>query len=677
MAAVLASINAHARCDCDEKGSAQVFSAALASDEGLDDVPNDFSVATSSSSSIPVQENADEECFSIGNDSLSSMEDAPDPDPVAASSADIDIDDGDADTCSSSDSESNASGLHDNINSNEAEVAAISSSAYTTNPTPVLRTNANAVSSFFQREIKNDMLKAMRGKNKYNKAHERYKKRTEVLHQELLKCTAQLLLLDESEAIALTPILSAADEEMDVDIAIVMEPFLHQLSSKHAAFQIMSILLFNFLLRSGGEDDHTSTRQSKSEGASIIGYDARVRHAFKRLALVIFNVEDSSNISQADTQFDSISLNQDDHEEQKSNATIRKFENLENSIALKLLLLSKIQKDEIDKRVNPRTCNSHHRRNSSHGASGQMITWERPEVVLRDKLIRAASIVGAGLAAGAIFAVSGGLAAPGIAATVGMIAGSTAAATAAIVTLTGTIAMSTIFGVSGAGLVAAKVGSRTRGLTEFVFKRDIQTRNQVALSRTVCISGWIRNRNDFHRPWGITPEGLDKAEQLRRFFSIFDPEKVDKCDLILEQWKGREDQFWDLLRDTHGRDPDHLLPLYGPLDEGALNEDEKAGIDYLVETLGYPQLSRRAGQIGQLSFDCEQEIERVMNTKQIPIDENDDECKMPPDRKDRRPVSIMSRGRPWDFHATYGGELYTVQWEPDLLLALNDSMGVS
>jgi hypothetical protein len=651
MAAVLASINAHARCDC-ENGS-QVFSAALVSDEGLDDVPNDFSVATSSSSSTPVQENADEECFSIG--SLSSREDVPDP--VAASSAAID--DGDADA--SSDSRSNASGLHNN--NNEVEVAVISSS-YTTNPTPVLPTNV--VSSFFQREIKNDMLKAMRGKNKH-KARERYKKRTKVLHQELLKCTAQLLLLDESEAIALTPILSA-DEEMDV--AIVMEPFLHQLSSKHAAFQIMSILLFNFLLRSGGEDDQT--RRSKSEGASIIGYDARVRHAFKRLAVVIFNVEESRNSSHA--HFDSISLNigQPDNDEKKSNATIRKFENLENSIALKLLLLSKIQKEEIDKRVNPH--NSNHLRNNSHGASGQMITWERPEVVLRDKLIRAASIVGAGLAAGAIFAVSGGLAAPGIATTVGMVAGSTVAATAAIVTLTGTIAMSTIFGVSGAGLVAAKVGSRTRGLTEFVFKRDMQTRNQVELSRTVCISGWIRNKNDFHRPWGITPEGLDKLEQLRRFFSIFDPEKVDKCDLILEQWKGREDQFWDLLRDTHGRDPDHLLPLYGPLDEEALNEDEKAAIDYLVETLGYPQLSRRAGQIGQLSY-CEQEIERAMNTKQI--DENDDKCKMPPDRKNRRPVSIMSRGRPWDFHATYGGELYTVQWEPDLLLALNDSMGVS
>ena len=551
---------------------------------------------------------------------------------------------------------------HDN---NEAEVAALSSSRYAKNPTPVIRTNL--ASSFFQREKRNDMPTPLRGKNQ-QKAHDRYKKRTQEMHIELLKFTAKLLLLDESEAIALTPILMA--EEDDIDPSLILPPFLHQLSSKKAAFQILSMLLFNFLLASSGDN---LTVSSKSNERTILGYDARVRHAFKRLAVVILNVDDNPNNTQEQLESmplsspNGVGTNQSESTQEKQDKSVKKFENLEHVIASRLLLLSRLQQTQADQ-----SSRSAQRYNNYGPSSGQMISWEKPKVVFRDKLLRAASILGAGLAAGTIFAVSGGLAAPGIAATVGMVAGSTVAATAAVVTLTGTIAMSTIFGVSGAGLVAAKVGARTRGLSEFVFKRDLQTRNQVELTRTLCISGWIRDNLDFDRPWGITPEGLSKTEKLQRFFSVYDPEKVDKCELIMEQWQGREEQFWDLLRDTHGRDPDHLLPLRGPMDEASLDEQEHTVVDRLVETLGFPQLSRRAGQIGHYSFDNENKLE----------DSDKEQCNnydssQAPHKRDRRPVSIFAKGRPWDFHATFGGELYTVHWEPDLLLALNDSMGVS
>jgi Protein of unknown function (DUF726) len=319
-------------------------------------------------------------------------------------------------------------------------------------------------------------------------------------------------------------------------------------------------------------------------------------------------------------------------------------------------------------------------------------------------------------------------AAPGIAAGIAAFAGTTIVATAAAA-LTTTAAVTTIFGVGGGSLVAYKMQRRTIGLTEFKFcketsceRRRQQQRQQVTgkvtssdedeempdaeLYSTICIAGWLRDDCDFQRPWGLTPSRPpidDKLELLERFYSVHRPGHVPKCAKILAIWKGEEKQLWNLLRQSYGRDPDHLFPLEdGPRFRGSLSHEQQEVVGQLFTQLGCT-LSV-AGDVKETQKRQQTPLERMQSgqrnakrdTGPSLLDSlhgpHADELNASPflygsshagfedsstvvsEQENSDDSKIKHLATVWDYQATYGGELYTVRWESDLLEELCDSV---
>ena len=262
----------------------------------------------------------------------------------------------------------------------------------------------------------------------------------------------------------------------------------------------------------------------------------------------------------------------------------------------------------------------------------------------RKQLVRGLKIGAVGITAGTLLAVTGGMAAPAIAGALTFMGMGAVATT--FVSLASTTAVVHIFGVAGGSLAAYKMKRRTAGLTDFSIVEsavvgagkatkqkddplnsshsffeapkekprfakwaekakaftDKHTSNrnsktvsqagadgstgQAELSRTICISGWLTDRTDFQRPWGITPTQpkiKDKVEILQRFYRVYNPDLIPMCKNLLKRWKSEEATFWELLEDKYGSNPDTLLPLkFGPLHDAALTEDELKLLDKLI-----------------------------------------------------------------------------------------------
>ena len=173
-----------------------------------------------------------------------------------------------------------------------------------------------------------------------------------------------------------------------------------------------------------------------------------------------------------------------------------------------------------------------------------------------------------------------------------------------MVTLTSTAVVTTIFGVGGASLAAYKMQRRTQGLTEFQFKKETWNKVDASgkgskgghvldseLSTTICISGWLRDKFDYQRPWGLQPQQpkiTDRLELLERFYFVFRPDYLPNCTKILSRWKGEETRLWKVLEEKYGRDPDHLLPLTdGPRLRGSLTLEQEETLDNMFVELGY------------------------------------------------------------------------------------------
>jgi hypothetical protein len=416
----------------------------------------------------------------------------------------------------------------------------------------------------------------------------------------------------------------------------------------------------------------------------------------------------------------------------------RKFESLEHSIARRLIRLSKSSKEKGSNRVR-----------------GIADTEKNKHTgITREQILRGVKIGSAGIVAGTLFAVTGGLAAPGkcilewhcldikkirfihhfvpgIAAGVAAVAGS-AAATAVLVTLTSTAVVTTIFGVGGGSLAAYKMQRRTQGLTEFDFRKetnvhsgdkrsdvvDMQSNIEAELCSTICISGWLRDKFDYQRPWGLHPTNPrlnDRMELLERFYSIHSPDHVPKCPKILSSWKGEERNLWSVLREKYGRDPDHLFPLDdGQRFKGALTLEQEEVLDQIFVELGYnsaapdqrrpsekqstPLERMRKGWRGRKEQkpngydlnDVSQEAYQGFDSMHGPYSSD---IRHPPTLKEDtfnssgiETVSSEATGDPqdevykppkhlatvWDYKTTYGGELYTVRWESELLKTICD-----
>jgi hypothetical protein len=436
---------------------------------------------------------------------------------------------------------------------------------------------------------------------------------------------------------------------------------------------------------------------------SQVGYDARVRHALKTLGVLVL-LHDEMSIDSTDSQasgntstlppnrtFGTKSSQIDRLEE-----TTRKFEALEVAIASKLIILSREQNGP------PRV--KRHARRKGKGDTQSL----QPTGPTREEVMRGLKVGGTAILAGTLFAVTGGLAAPGIAAGMGMLMGGTAVTAAAAAVLTSTAAVTTIFGVGGGGLAAYKMHRRTEGLTEFEFTkeptyqfggREAALRGEGDLFSTIAISGWLRDEHDFQRPWGVSPSNprlRDRLELLERFYSIHRPDHVGKCRKILQNWDGDEKGLWLLLKERYGKDPDHLFPLEtGPRLQSSLTLEEEEIITELLVELDYMDPHREvqstpferlqnkwryrgreqtqyrppptAETIGGLRAQSESHAKPSPSALLQAMSEPEDDRS---ESKDR-PKHLATV---WSYTETYGGELYTVKWESELMMELCDSV---
>jgi len=206
----------------------------------------------------------------------------------------------------------------------------------------------------------------------------------------------------------------------------------------------------------------------------------------------------------------------------------------------------------------------------------------------------------------------------------------------------------------------------------------------------------------------------DRQELLERFYAIYRPENIPKSQKILESWEGEEDDLWKLLKKKYGRDPDHLFPLEsGPRLQGSLTIDQQELVDRLVIAMGYvsdprEQEDERRNPLHRFRGQKKQD-EKVDNrpsssegTLENPPDPFNPCDPYPSTAADGSTVSSVgfeSMSTPaadpsdyaeddnsepselpmhiatvWEYRANYGGELYTLRWESELLTELCDSV---
>ena len=484
----------------------------------------------------------------------------------------------------------------------------------------------------------------------------------------------------------------------DLQDSDILKAFLESLSPG-AGFRCLSLMLLQHLLRSEQ------------------GYDARVRHVFKKLGVIVLVHEMEREQYSFGPDGEKIQLLTNS---ELAQLATRKFEALEHGIAAKLIQLSEVQQ------------NGGRGARKTKASTSDGSKRELKRGLSREQLVRGLKVGSAGVVAGTLFAVTGGLAAPGIAAGIAALAGG-AAATAAVVTLTSTATVTAIFGVGGGGLAAYKMQRRTQGLTEFKFQKESQSRRRrikgvgektridPELFSTICISGWLRDYCDFQRPWGVSPSNppiTDRLELLERFYSVYNPDHVSRCSKILSKWKNEEDSLWRLLKKKYGRDPDELFPIEeGIRQRGSLTLEEDEVLDQLFVELGHISfLDEEASSMWKSSFKSRRETinevspprrsnmfrrqarstsleDSLRGSRQGSVvggnvtdtdsdlisgfgnsaastksESNENEQK---EKERSSPKHLLTV---WDYQAHYGGELYTIKWESRLLMELCDSV---
>ncbi|KAL7498302.1 hypothetical protein ACHAWT_008680, partial [Skeletonema menzelii] len=251
----------------------------------------------------------------------------------------------------------------------------------------------------------------------HNLQQQRSIQRNKSFQHELLSVSAELLFLSSDHAKVFLPNLDIVCTDKNKASELLLQPFLESSSSYDESFKCIALLLFRFLLLSGKEkkdtkSKDTTTMQKRDQSSKDTGYDARVRYAFKYLAVSIFSYWELKQHSDFMTP------------QTASAYATCKFEALEESIALRLSILSKQMRNEEEKKL-----------------SGQ-----KKQQSLSQNAIRGLKIGAAGVAAGTVFAITGGLATPAI---IGGLAALTGASSAVVVVASILLlpAATTIFGV--------------------------------------------------------------------------------------------------------------------------------------------------------------------------------------------------------------------------------------
>ena len=104
------------------------------------------------------------------------------------------------------------------------------------------------------------------------------------------------------------------------------------------------------------------------------------------------------------------------------------------------------------------------------------------------------------------------------------------------------------------------------------------------------MGGWLRDEHDAERPCRMAPGAATDHHELRcRYCLVYTPYLVPDCWCILEEWRGREMELWDLCHASYGRDPSTLLSLSGGTRYDILLADGKnATVNDLILALGLP-----------------------------------------------------------------------------------------
>lgn len=574
--------------------------------------------------------------------------------------------------------------------------------------------------------------------------------RTREFQKELLLMSTELLFLDpDIHAIEFLPILNNHDGkfqcEDDTDTTgvaasssvekLLLHPFISSFSNAQAGFDCISLLLFRFLLLSNnndydknGGDDGENKKESLSfsrKPKTIIGYDSRVRYAFKYLSVSILKFWDPIYGKVGGNS----AINNTSAVVGTKYAT-RKFETLEDAITYRISIISKqIIIENAKNEMQEKT------------ASSNTTTMTTKTIKKKNKIIRGMKIGSAAIGAGALIAITGGIAIPAIIGGIATVAGVSAISCGALVAISLLIgpAAVTIFGVGSGLLVASKMNNRTRGLTKFNItaaddnvkknKKDDHPQDQeqerhLKLSRTVCINGWIADEHDFERPFGMQPKSLlhgdhnnkNKSELLKRYCSVYAPQVIPNCDDILKEWKNKEDELWDMLRDAYGKDPNSLYPLdngnnnddHISIENTILTMDESESINIMMGNIMriQPKMLQVLKEGKKTNINKNRKNHRTLHPVSLLDDvlnatkkniknntgkngykslkssrqlkqrsDNDDDYNHKIDDdydvlKDKNYSSYVA----WDFQSTYKGmELYTVSWENDLLLQLRGS----
>ena len=259
---------------------------------------------------------------------------------------------------------------------------------------------------------------------------------------------------------------------------------------------------------------------------------------------------------------------------------------------------------------------------------------------------------------------------------------------------------------------------------------------EAELFSVLCISGWLRDQCDYQRPWGLQPTHptiSDRLEKLERFYSIHSPDHLPKCERILHMWKGEEKQLWEILRQKYGRDPDHLFPLndvdqinYADeetfIRDGVLTPDQEEVLNKMFVELGYHSIApeekaaiheqqekpmspfermkhgwknrrnlRKSDSLRDRSeFKCDSihgpSPDNTLTNTSSAISDNvqyaheyqGESTELSSQQQDEHTISKQNYELPrhictvWDWKLTYGGEMYTVKWESNLLTRICD-----
>mmetsp|Transcript_1408 Transcript_1408/g.1891 ORF Transcript_1408/g.1891 Transcript_1408/m.1891 type:complete len:892 (+) Transcript_1408:161-2836(+) len=308
------------------------------------------------------------------------------------------------------------------------------------------------------------------------------------------------------------------------------------------------------------------------------GYDARVRVVFKRLGatLLVHNnhTEDSSDYTATYRE-----KSQKDSYAKRIAWATHKFESLEKAMAHRILLLAQHQ-------------------SSSPENNDQSSSSASENAIQKRHIVRGMQIGAAGVVAGTLLVVTGGMAAPGIAAGLGALGITTTTVMGInLLALATSTAAITLFGAAGGGLAMYKMNRRTEGLKEFSIHKAGSTDTMPTLSRTILVSGWLRDGFDFQRPWGLELIGLDeeknkddRLELLQRFYAVHNPDKVQYAKEILERYEDGTNhwkELWELLKERYGVDPTNLYPIAKQEIAAAnLTEAEVDLLDQIIVQIG-------------------------------------------------------------------------------------------